>query len=873
MSDFSSSYFWESVSGNHEAKAHTAALIQGKVASATWWPFLSHAGNEAAFEDRLSIVAERIEASVGPEVYADVISSLRNDYRAVTAVSKTEDGLGCPDCKWTGSSSADRTAHIKDKHPDSNSSDSADMQFAKSRAKESSIKTAAKGETDEGGHPTHIPLAQWHESNPNARDYSYHKFFQCPEHPKAKFSSKNPYDRSMFPSGDDFEDCDHPISNFHYVGSEKVKAASRTPKEATNYQPDPNAAWRYHYPNLNGPVDNGALMDSDGFVKDLAEGEDRSTPKIEQEITPGTWTAHDGMPERPMPAGVARGYQPVNASLNYDNEGFLVVAYEGRGVDPLADPAVGTPVQQNPFYFNGEGAMGANEGFPQDPSVEPLEDRANTYGDVAPIQSGGSTEGQVDGKGYSRSQPGESPDFNGGAGERKTAGTFNDSHTENYRRWAEHEGRQAEHVKTLKAYEKQPGIGRAHADFLADQLYVGGGESNWRQEGHRDASLRVANQYIKQQGDKWVITQKGTGKVLSHHDSEEEAKASFAAMEMNKHSAWYDHSTHTNEHEYQEGREHGLMGHGLFDHYTQPTASYEEGHQNGSGQREDLDDDEKSYWDSQRKQGAQREPGAHSVGTREIGPNLYNVACRDCNYGEVTHGHQNADWLADVHERHPEQYLNRHQASTDGKIVDHCPGCDKPRRVHSTAHGDEVRHIHNNHVRCFGKNAAMDGSDDKTLAEEPAEGMDDQTIRPTAQFFDPHVAALPWGHDLAGHGRPVTFQEGLTYAQGYGTHNSLDAFESLASLVLDPLSSGVVHTADYLGQPQTNNLGGRGDNAFGAHHWEDQARQRPVQGLDEMNPNTPSDDVDARKIKGPGMPNPGQRMQPKDDDEAEDEED
>lgn len=44
-----------------------------------------------------------------------------------------------------------------------------------------------------------------------------------------------------------------------------------------------------------------------------------------------------------------------------------------------------------------------------------------------------------------------------------------------------------------------------------------------------------ANQYIKQQGGKWVVTQKGTGKVLSHHDSEEDAEASFRGMMYNKH--------------------------------------------------------------------------------------------------------------------------------------------------------------------------------------------------------------------------------------------------------------------------------------------------------------------------------------------------
>jgi hypothetical protein len=41
--------------------------------------------------------------------------------------------------------------------------------------------------------------------------------------------------------------------------------------------------------------------------------------------------------------------------------------------------------------------------------------------------------------------------------------------------------------------------------------------------------------YVKQRGDKWVIVQKGTGKVLSEHDSEEKAKSAFRAMEMNMH--------------------------------------------------------------------------------------------------------------------------------------------------------------------------------------------------------------------------------------------------------------------------------------------------------------------------------------------------
>jgi len=42
-------------------------------------------------------------------------------------------------------------------------------------------------------------------------------------------------------------------------------------------------------------------------------------------------------------------------------------------------------------------------------------------------------------------------------------------------------------------------------------------------------------QYIKERNGKWVILQKGTGKVLSHHDSREKAIEAFHAMMASKH--------------------------------------------------------------------------------------------------------------------------------------------------------------------------------------------------------------------------------------------------------------------------------------------------------------------------------------------------
>jgi hypothetical protein len=45
---------------------------------------------------------------------------------------------------------------------------------------------------------------------------------------------------------------------------------------------------------------------------------------------------------------------------------------------------------------------------------------------------------------------------------------------------------------------------------------------------------RSGNRYIKKRGGKWVILQKGTGKVLSEHESKEKAEASFRAMMASK---------------------------------------------------------------------------------------------------------------------------------------------------------------------------------------------------------------------------------------------------------------------------------------------------------------------------------------------------
>jgi hypothetical protein len=41
-------------------------------------------------------------------------------------------------------------------------------------------------------------------------------------------------------------------------------------------------------------------------------------------------------------------------------------------------------------------------------------------------------------------------------------------------------------VATLKAYQREEHMSAKHADYIADQLYLGGGESDWRSHSYRD---------------------------------------------------------------------------------------------------------------------------------------------------------------------------------------------------------------------------------------------------------------------------------------------------------------------------------------------------------------------------------------------------
>lgn len=147
----------------------------------------------------------------------------------------------------------------------------------------------------------------------------------------------------------------------------------------------------------------------------------------------------------------------------------------------------------NPFYFSQDSqGLAGPPTFPEDPAeFEPYTHNNvdDMYGTVPPQVSSGSEQGLVDGAGYSRNASHATP-------------------------------------SQAKPYRAEP--------YLADP--------NGTRDGTGYSRMGVLvhegdYQYVHKQGEKWVITQKGTGKVLSHHDSEDDAKQAFKAMMRNKTSA------------------------------------------------------------------------------------------------------------------------------------------------------------------------------------------------------------------------------------------------------------------------------------------------------------------------------------------------
>lgn len=793
MTDYATGYYWEAVSGAHDAAAHTASLTRGKVAVAQYWPFLAHAESEEDFVNRLEIVSNKIEAAVGTETYDEVVKSLRDDFRAVYEASRSSANSTSPELAEFNTGLASHQAELSD--PEFFNASTGKWERAASyydRAKpENYHHSDGEEKYDLGyqhGHAGKRPVYTGHE------DYLIgHRDGRS--------------DREV-------ED------QYGYPTSQRM---------ATNYQRDPNADWRYYapYQQLQLPPQNLDSQDSDGFPIDLAQGENRSQPKLEADTQPGEWVPVPGtaMPERPMPFSQERGYVPI-ASRRADLDDFVghERAYWRMG-HTHANEGVAPRQRTLPGWAHEAYVDGYTHGYAGRHRQD--SESHDVYADYArdPYQ----TTASFDRDGFLVSSVRHTAP---GGGEhapyriKEEGGRFyveNDKGERKEEKGYATREEARQHQKAL--YANVPGAAES-------------AKEDEEKKGKTSSRVVADYQYVKKRGDKWVITQKGTGKVLSEHDSEEEAKASFRAMMSNKHgskeaanyvnrpeprhdekeacsqcggqgyidartfgeSGWHPcyHCGTTGEvnaHDEWEDREHARgHGHGLKGIPPEREASnaYLEGHQKGYHENRHVHYPD--YYSIKRE----GEPDYDSPKEQEFArnhPEFLDEGVNQKNYRQATRqvfdkdgflveaadvNQQSEDWggransplvdpppgapqkvnpfyfnpegemgandgfpaqpVADPMDRVNEIYaenggpaqsvqdtssssdgkgysrshpgespnFNSTASNTDGKIVDHCPGCDKPRRVHSTPHGDEVRHIHNNHVRCFGSKTAGD---------------------------------------------------------------------------------------------------------------------------------------------------------------------
>lgn len=233
-----------------------------------------------------------------------------------------------------------------------------------------------------------------------------------------------------------------------------------------------------------------------------------------------------------------------------------------------------------------------------------------------------------------------------------------------------------------------------------------------------------------------------------------------------------------------------------------------------------------------------------------IGETKYSLSCGKCghfgqheNY-DIAHAlaedHQNQHWVSahddkygqGAHEREfPHLYSEgalTDGSSTDGKIVGLCPGCTRAIRKHKTMHGNELRHLHNNSPRCFGKTSEL----------EPG-------------LLEAGHAAQEVGHELM---KPLEEP-----TDGWGWKSAESALQMYA---------------DYLGRPDANNPTGRGPDEYKARTWDSYLTTRPMQSAEDRNVNTPVLPEKPIKTRNINTPTTGaednERARDEDEDEDED---
>jgi hypothetical protein len=567
--ELASAAMWIDAVSDVDAEDHRRSLVAAKVALSGTWPFLAAATSEEEFEHRLVLVAHQIEAQTPAVVLDEVVAGLRTDFGAMVA----EQAAQARQAALTVTASAELPRPEAYVHVQAR-----DGYWQVDRVEGATITTL--GRTEDLGQARTAAASQ------NLAMYENGSFSGFP--PVREVQEF--YDAS---SGRWVAHADRfrvratytpdPLKDWRYHYPEP----EFSPYGGSPPAPSGGAV-------TVGP--EGNALGPDGFPIDLGVGEQRTPEAYARQTTPGAWTvtpgtewrdsylpnAATGLPQGQQPSGnaatgsrhTARDYAPGESIPTpfvsiWHNEskgrhqvdvvqdpGSLFTLH--RSSDPDDALAVArTYADQHgvPVYRHGRHVHGVRHTAYDDPDEwsdsnwmhKQQGSSDDFYGTPGPFT-------KCPDCGENRARPGRPCPTCGSQETRRTG----------VRHTAE-EGVRPQHFEAPlpnpnyfsqgnqglagpPTFPEDPAEFEPYTHNNMDDFYgtVPPQVSSGSQEGQVDGSgySRMGvlvhegdYQYVHKQGDKWVITQKGTGKVLSRHDSEDDAKQAFKAMMRNKTSA------------------------------------------------------------------------------------------------------------------------------------------------------------------------------------------------------------------------------------------------------------------------------------------------------------------------------------------------
>ena len=312
--DLANAAMWFDATADHDAEHYRHELVAAKVALSGTWPFLAAAVDQEDFTNRLALMREQIEGSTPPEVLGDVVASLRNDWQVLADERRleAEAALSVTAASYPGPTPSEYV-HVQDKGEYWQVDRIHDPLHIQTLARTASREDAylhvdrAVPVFENGGYVTggrlhHVASTEefydqgrgkWVRLAGGFRVVEGRGRAEFPEDPAnyedgirdAHLHRNAGYD---YRTDSAFGSQSHGYQNGYHRTMEAVS------KQA-DYTPDPDAGWRYHYPDTPpspnesgspaGPAD--APTGPDGFPLDLGIGEQRTPEAYARQTTPG----------------------------------------------------------------------------------------------------------------------------------------------------------------------------------------------------------------------------------------------------------------------------------------------------------------------------------------------------------------------------------------------------------------------------------------------------------------------------------------------------------------------------------------------------------------------------------------------------------